>query len=187
MNSVINITRAKHRNHVWKMRVLLPDTNFHAFTCPFWLRAWHPPRHVTRRHIPVFSAPNRAPPPLPFTKSERPSSDWKPLWAALLPHCLCDDVRRREVAGFVTPVCTVCRFVITRSGARAVEGAENRLHRPLRGTVVSIDMYTGWFDLNNSSTFCPQIVVVFVVWSVQVAIASAKRALAVRNCILKYY
>jgi hypothetical protein len=23
----------------------------------------------------------------PFTKSERPSSDWKPLWAALLPHC----------------------------------------------------------------------------------------------------
>ena len=110
----------------------------------------------------MFSEPYRAPPPFPFTKSERPSSDWKPLWAALLPHCLCDDVRRREVAGLMTPVCTVCRFVITRGGARAVEGAENSLY--LAGT-----MHSGCYrpvhrviDLINSSKFCPEIVVICV-------------------------
>jgi hypothetical protein len=51
-------------------------------------------------------------------KSERLVSDWKPLedvdvWAALLPHSLlCDDVRRREVAGCVTPIVQSANLIL---------------------------------------------------------------------------
>jgi hypothetical protein len=59
-------------------------------------------------------------------KSESLVSDWKPMedvdvWAALLPHSLlCDDVRRREVAGCVTSVVQSTNFLLLSTGTLAV-------------------------------------------------------------------